>query len=960
MAMQDPELSSFVVRFGTFEADLHNGLLHRKGIRVKLQEQPFRILALLLERPGQVVTREAIRQALWPDGTFVDFDGGLNAAMKKLRVALNDASEKPQFIETIPKRGYRFIARVTQEAPEADSSLQNLDFGSLPANGARRSPTDGTTPRLAMQQSGQRITILLGIFLLVLAGIVAYRWHGHGRSAVATTEAAMKPIPTRRAAAVLGFNNVSGKPEDAWLSTALSEMMSTELAAGDKLHLVPGEDVSNLQLSAPWSQTDTLGQPTTSRIGTALNSDLLVLGSYTSVGGPGSRQLRLDVRLQDAKTGEILTEVAEIGSEQNLFQLVSRAGRRMRNRLGIPSLQQADEPSVFASMPANREAARFYALGLDRLRQFDAFGAAELLDQAVKADPKFSLAHSMLSDAWQHLGYGQRAKKEARKALDLSTNLSQTQKLLIEAHYYETLGQMEEAASDYHALYAYYPDCLECGLSLSAAQIQAGHLQDAIATLNTLRRLPSPLSEDPRIDLNEQWAVSTYDRLRQYELLESTARKATARGQKLLYARAKVSECTNLLFVGRPAEAIATCDEARSVFETLGDRAGVTKTLMLKAARQSDEGHHELSLQTLKQALQLARELGSSELVGSVLNGMGNTYERMNLLEEAARSFRDSRKKYKESGNKSGISATTGNLADVLASLGDLRAAEKTYEEALQIDESIAPARGCYSVYSIASLRLTMGDLKTARSHIESALKACAAQMIARENGFAIGVMGDILKSEGNLPGAREKYQEALEIYNKADAQDLIPSMKMNLALVVLEEGHTAEAEKSLRDLSASFEQRKDSDGASNALMLLSRALQLEGKPDDARKSLFRAEQLSRSVSDWTLKMSLVVQDARVKAATGSAPKMQSEAFAVARAHLQTVIAAARKQGNYTMECEAHLALGELELHSNPPVARVQLETLAKETHDRGFELVSRKATQLLSTTQALHRYLGR
>lgn len=223
--------------------------------------------------------------------------------------------------------------------------------------------------------------------------------------------------------------------------------------------------------------------------------------------------------------------------------------------------------------------------------------------------------------------------------------------------------------------------------------------------------------------------------------------------------------------------------------------------------------------------------------------------------------------------------------------------------------------------------------------------------MIARQNGSAIGVLGDILKSEGHLSEARKQYQEALDIYTKADAQDLIPGMKMNLAQVALEEEHTAEAEKSLRDLSAIFEQQKDSGGASNALLLLSRALQREGKLDDARKSLSRAEQLSHSVSDWTLEMSLSIQDARLKVASDSAPKVQSQAFAVAGTHLHTVIAAARKQGNYTMECAARLALGELELHSDPPVARVQLEALAKETHDRGFQLVSRKATQLLSST---------
>ena len=112
-------------------------------------------------------------------------------------------------------------------------------------------------------------------------------------------------------------------------------MLSTELAAGEKLRLVSGEDVANLRLSSPWSQTDTLGQKTTARIGTALNSDVLVLGSYASIGRPERRQLRLDVRLQDAKTGEILAEVAEIGSSENFFQLISRIGAKLRDRLGV-------------------------------------------------------------------------------------------------------------------------------------------------------------------------------------------------------------------------------------------------------------------------------------------------------------------------------------------------------------------------------------------------------------------------------------------------------------------------------------------------------------------------------------------------------------------------------------------------------------------------------------------------
>src|SRR5437588_463626 len=107
------------LRFGAFDADLRSGELRRNGVKVRLQEQPFQILALLVERPGEVVTREELRKRLWPGGIFVDFENGLNIAVKKLRGALGDEADTPSYIETLPKRGYRFIAPVETHGPAA-------------------------------------------------------------------------------------------------------------------------------------------------------------------------------------------------------------------------------------------------------------------------------------------------------------------------------------------------------------------------------------------------------------------------------------------------------------------------------------------------------------------------------------------------------------------------------------------------------------------------------------------------------------------------------------------------------------------------------------------------------------------------------------------------------------------------------------------------------------------------
>src|SRR6185312_15402996 len=118
-------------RFGLFEADAARGTLTRNGVRVRIQDQPFRVLILLLEKPGEIVSREVLRQKLWPEGTYVDFDGSLNVILKKLRAAIDDDSDNPRFIETVPRRGYRFIAPV--ETVEPQNFAQTASSGAATA-----------------------------------------------------------------------------------------------------------------------------------------------------------------------------------------------------------------------------------------------------------------------------------------------------------------------------------------------------------------------------------------------------------------------------------------------------------------------------------------------------------------------------------------------------------------------------------------------------------------------------------------------------------------------------------------------------------------------------------------------------------------------------------------------------------------------------------------------------------
>ncbi len=163
------------VRFGFFEADLAAGELRRRGLKVKLQDRPFQILALLLSRPGQMVTREELRQALWPADTFVDFNNGINIAVNKLREALGDSAENPRFIETVGRRGYRWIpdvVRSPEPEPSAEARAGQVVEPALPSSSPL--PAGGLASRFL--GSRRRAALLVAAVTFTLTALVSSWW----------------------------------------------------------------------------------------------------------------------------------------------------------------------------------------------------------------------------------------------------------------------------------------------------------------------------------------------------------------------------------------------------------------------------------------------------------------------------------------------------------------------------------------------------------------------------------------------------------------------------------------------------------------------------------------------------------------------------------------------------------------------------------------------------------------
>src|SRR5713101_5293852 len=355
---------------------------------------------------------------------------------------------------------------------------------------ARRSTLAYRSSKFVRRHKTEVLAAMMMMAVLLVA--IGYTvWEQRRATERARAELVSQRSRGRRSVAVLGFKNLSARADTGWLSTALSEMLTTELAAGGKLRTIPGESVAQTRISLSLPETDSLSRETLGRMYKILGSDFVLLGSFLDM-GDASRSVRLDLRVQDAALGETVASLAETGSEAALPDLVTRAGTALRERLGIPGISSAETANLQASLPGNPEATHLYAEGLAKLRIFDALGARDLLQKAVAADPDFAMAHSALADAWASLGYDAKAKEEAKKAFELTGDLPRQESLLIEGRYRQSAGEWEKAIEIYRTLFNFFSDNLDYGLQLSAAQVGASRAKDSLATLDKLRKLPSP------------------------------------------------------------------------------------------------------------------------------------------------------------------------------------------------------------------------------------------------------------------------------------------------------------------------------------------------------------------------------------------------------------------------------------------------------------------------------------
>jgi len=909
--------------FGPYRVDPDERVLLRDQQPIPLPPKVFETLLILVQHSERVVLKDDLMKTLWPD-TFVE-EANLSQSVFVLRKALGESAQNPHYIITVPGRGYRFAEKVT--AP-------SLEDGDLVV----QSQSIQTVTIQEESSEAWRRLLWAGAAVILLAGCLGWYWH-YSSAKERPGVAGAPTAPARRSVAVLDFQNLSGRAEERWLATALPEMLSTELAAGEKLRLVSGEDVARAKINLPLADADSLSKDTLARLRKNLGSDYVVLGSYTALPGKSEGRIRLDLRLQDAVAGETVAEVATTGTEADVFDLVSQAGAQLRSKLGVAAVSTSDAASVRASLPSNPEAARLYSEGLAKLRVFDTLAARDLLLQAIAADPQYPLAHSALADAWSALGYDQKAREEAAKASQLATGLSREDRLVVEGHSQEIAHDWEKAGETYRALFKFFPDNIEYGLGLARVQSQAMHGQEALNTLDALRKLPAPAADNPQIDEAEAEAANAFgDFKRQESAAAKAAEKGRALGARLLVATARHRQCWALHKLGQVDAAIASCEESRRLFSEAGDQDSVASLLVTSGALLEEHGEQASAKSRYEEALAIYRKVGDEGGAASALNNLAIVYRDMGDYAAAKKAYADSIAVSRKVGDKEDLVLALGNLADLTFYEGDLPRARQMFAQlADTCREMGAKDRLALQLSNLGDTLYFEGDLWGAEKALGEARALDSAAGLKRQLSYDLAGLGDVFQAEGKLQDARPVKQEALKIREEIGERNDAADARVALAELAIEENHPEEAEALLHQALAELEALKAVDDEGEAYVVLARAFLSAGKSAEAAKAMASAAPIVAKSHDRGLHLAFAIVQARVSAATGDSAK--------AAENLNKTVSEATRLGYIVYAYEARLALGQIEMKSgHSDDGRRRLSALEKDAATAGFALIARKA----------------
>lgn len=679
-----------------------------------------------------------------------------------------------------------------------DWTIVELGWGAraprgLDSPGEAHVPVTSVEPRPGSPFRSTTVGAVIAIALLLLvAGWMAWGQKRFGGASRASPDGVPVDVRLRKSVAVLGFKNLTARPDRAWLSTALAEMFSSELAAGGKLRMVAGESVARMRSDLELAEADAYSPETLGKIQRHTGADVVLLGSYVAVGAGDSSQIRLDLRLQDVAQGDTVATVTETGGEGDLLALVSRVGQALRTHLGVSTLSAEELPTARTSFPSNVAAVKDYTEGLQRLRLYDAAGAREHLLKAVEAEPTYPHAHAALAAAWAALGYDASAREEARKALDLAGALPEQERLPVEAQYREVMREWGRAAEIHRQTWDKAPDNVDAGLKLVAILRAAGKPQEALATVTRLRSLPSPVNQDPRIHLAEAAARGdTGDNTGKLEVAERALQDGFARGATLIVAEAQTMRAGALVQLGKIDQGIKAAEAAAALFLQAGNRNGAAMAKVLMGIAYYRRNELERAEQPYQEALDVFRAIGRQDAIAGTLNNLGNVAQRRARYADAERFWNEALVTAREAGRSQDAASFLHNLGNYRGEfLGDLAQAERDYRDALTVHRDGGYRRlVAEDLLKLSTTAMRRGDLGGAQALVDEAVVICGALSLPDLTASCHGRRGQLLRLRDHSRKAEEAYQEVGRA-RRGEAEDGL----LGLGWTALDGGNAPEA----------------------------------------------------------------------------------------------------------------------------------------------------------------------
>jgi TolB-like protein/DNA-binding winged helix-turn-helix (wHTH) protein/Tfp pilus assembly protein PilF len=569
-----PSLESGVLRFEDFELDVRSGELRKGGGKIRLQEQPFKILVLLLDRPGEVITREELRHQLWPSDTFVAFDDGLNTAIKKLRQALDDAADTPRFVETLPRRGYRFIAPV--EAKLAPGTAE---------------PTFSVAPTDPLARPTRWISVAsAALVLLAIAGVLAAAgWLGLYRVSEGSSPVLIRSV------AVLPFVNLSGDSSQEYFADGMTDELITNLAKISSLRVISRTSVM------PYKGA----QKTAPEIARALNVDGIVEGSVMRA----ANRVRITTQLVQAATDRHLWAESYERELQDVLSLQHDVAGAIARQIKV-TLTPQERASLGGGRPVNPVAYDNYLRAIFHSRRAtvaDNQVAISLLEQVVAQDPTFALAYAELGRAYSNRGFRyapedphwqERAFVAIEKALALDPDLA-------DAHLargvflwtYANHFPHEQAAREQHRALAQNPNLAEAHQQLALIYNHIGLLDRALEE----SRKAVALNPGNRVARNRIGETLLFQG--KYEEALAAFRNVRQDGDTLIFRHLTVSA---LVHLGRKSEALQVIRESLAVSpEDLGGLLAGNEAVIAAL-----DGDHRAAETNMQRAIQRGKTFG--------------------------------------------------------------------------------------------------------------------------------------------------------------------------------------------------------------------------------------------------------------------------------------------------------------------------------------------------------------